>query len=98
MRSLKLKFFLLGGAIIGGVIPLLFFTWHAFLEFVTAGNGIYLWPSVVILMATDGHEHTLFAYEIITLAIAVNLVLYTLLGALTWSALWVIRRIITQRV
>jgi len=43
---------------------------------------IYLWPSSIFLMATDGHERTYQAFSILILSIIVNIILYTILGAL----------------
>jgi hypothetical protein len=50
-----------------------------------------VWPSSFWLMATDGIEGTPKAYMFISLSVAANVVLYTLLG----SAVWWVKHLLT---
>lgn len=52
---------------------------------------VLLWPSCILLMATEGQEHTLSAYFILGGAVAVNAVLYTLAFTAIWCVAWVLR-------
>jgi hypothetical protein len=91
MRLPKFRWALLAGALFGGIVPLLFFTLAPFREFIVTGRGIFFWPSGIWLMATDGHEHEIGAYEIIGMSIAVNIVLYAIIFSLIWCVGWIFR-------
>ena len=52
---------------------------------------ILLWPTSIMLMATDGHEHTFGAYLVIAISIAANAVVYVSVFAAVWSVAWIIR-------
>ena len=52
-----------------------------------------LWPSSIWLMATDGSEGTVSAYEIIVASVTANVVLYAALG----SSLWLLKRTVVGR-
>ena len=91
MRLPKFRWAVLSGALFGGIVPLLFFTLAPFREFIVTGRGIFLWPSGIWLMATDGHEHEIGAYEIIGMSMAVNIVLYAIVFSLIWCVGWVFR-------
>jgi hypothetical protein len=76
---------------VGGTVPLLFFTVPPFQHFITTGSGILLWPSGIWLLATDGREHELIAYEIIGLSVLANMLLYGFMFTLLWCGGWVLR-------
>jgi hypothetical protein len=50
------------------------------------------WPSSIALMATDGQEGTPSAYLIISIAIAVNILLYCIVGCVLWGVARTIAR------
>ena len=91
MRLPKFRWTVLAGALFGGIVPLLFVTLAPFRAFIVTGRGIFLWPSGIWLMATDGHEHEIGAYEIIGMSIAVNIVLYAIIFSLIWCVGWIFR-------
>jgi hypothetical protein len=91
MRLPKFRFAVLGGFIVGGVIPLLYFTVRPMQEFIAGSRGIFLWPTAILLMATDGREHELISYEIIGISIFANILLYTLVFTFIWCIGWVLR-------
>ena len=91
MRLPKFRWVFLAGALIGGIVPMLFFTLHAFQEFIVGGRGAFLWPSGIWLMATDGHEHEIGAYVVIGMSIVANMLLYAVVSSLVWCAGWVLR-------
>jgi hypothetical protein len=95
---IRLRYFVAGGVVLGGLVPLLFFTWQRFQNYITTGSGIYLWPSDIMLLATDGREHELISYVIIAISIAVNALLYAALAALLWSVIWLVQRVTARRV
>lgn len=43
------------------------------------------WPSSIALMGTDGHEGTPGAYLIISISIALNILLYSVVGCVLWG-------------
>jgi hypothetical protein len=58
MHLPKFRFAVLAGAVIGGLIPVLYFTVHPIQAFIAGSSrGMLLWPSSILLMATDGREH-----------------------------------------
>jgi hypothetical protein len=91
MRLPKFRWTVLVGALLGGIVPLLFFTVAPFREFVVAGRGILLWPTGIWLMATDGREHELIAYEIIAVSILANILIYSIVFTFIWCVGWVLR-------
>jgi hypothetical protein len=92
MRLPKFRFAVLVGAIVGGLIPLLYFTVRPIQEFIAGSSrGTFLWPTSILLMATDGRERELISYEIIGISIFANIVLYVLVFIFIWSVGWVLR-------
>jgi len=91
MRLPRFRRVVVIGAAVGAAVPLLFFTVPPFQYFVTTGRGIFLWPSGIWLMMTDGHEHEIGSYEVIAISILVNIVLYVSVFGLVWCLGWVFR-------
>ena len=48
----------------------------------------WLWPSWIMLGATEGAEGTLVGWFIVTISVAVNMAVYALLGALGFLGFW----------
>ncbi len=67
--------------------------WFLFQRLVGEGATMYqlervvrvVWPSSLWLMATDGIEDTPRAYVFILLSIAINILLYGVVGTAAWS-------------
>jgi hypothetical protein len=55
----KLKSAALVGAILGAVGPLLYYIWQPARDYIL-GNGLFMWPTGLIIIVTYGHEHDLF--------------------------------------
>ena len=53
-----------------------------------------LWTTSIMLMATDGREHTMGAYVIVAISIAANMIVYIIASALLWSVAQRIRAIV----
>ena len=51
---------------------------------------IYLWPTAIILMATETLGRSTEAYAILTLSIALNGVLYLVAATAVWSLCWIV--------
>lgn len=47
---------------------------------------LYVWPSSIFLLATDGHEHDPSAVVILAMSFLANGILYGVGGALVWGA------------
>jgi hypothetical protein len=45
----------------------------------------YMWPSSILMMATEGIEGSLHAYLFVTIAVLANGLLYALLGVASWA-------------
>ena len=91
MRLPKFRWVVLAGALLGGIVPLLSFTVPPFQYFITTGRGIFMWPSGIWLMATDGHEHEIGTYEFIGISVLANILLYAVVFSLIWCGGWVFR-------
>ena len=61
MRFPTLKQAAFVGAVFGAVGPLLYYISQPAREFIL-GNGLFLWPTGLIIIVTYGHEHDLFGY------------------------------------
>jgi hypothetical protein len=82
-----LRRWLIWSALLGAVAPAIWFTLFA-LDALSYGPYrilTRLWPTSILLLATAGEEHTWQAYKVLSLAIAFNMALYALLGAVAWS-------------
>ncbi len=78
----------------GCVVALTFLSIHKFLEhdpilqhqigFTMNDIMVYLWPSSIFLMATDGIEGTARAYLFVTIAVLSNGLSYAVIGIVIW--------------
>ena len=53
---------------------------------------LFLWPSSILLLLTDGREDTLESYLIVSASVLCNVALYSFVGA----AGWLLRRALTK--
>jgi len=63
-------------AVLGLVVPILWFQ---------VNNPIWmlpLWPTSILLMATDGHEKEMGSYVLVAISAFMNVLLYTCIGGL----------------
>lgn len=72
------------GAVVGGGVPVLCWAANYFLKITFGRWTTYIWPSSALMMATDGHERSLFSLLLVCVAVLANVVLYMLVGALIW--------------
>ena len=84
------------GAFLGAAGPLLYYTSQPAREYIL-GNGLFLWPTGLIIIVTYGHEHDLLAYGVTALSIVLNIALYAAAVMLFWFIVWIIRRVATAR-
>jgi hypothetical protein len=92
----KLKHAALVGAILGAVWPLLYYTSQPARDYIL-GNGLFLWPTGLIIIVTYGHEHDLFGYAVIAISIVLNIALYAAAITLLWFIVWIVRRAATTK-
>ena len=59
VQFLKFKHAVFTGAVLGAVGPLLYYSSHPARDYIL-GNGLFLWPTGVIIIVTYGHEHDFF--------------------------------------
>jgi len=92
MRLPKFRYALLCGAALGLFIPLMAMSLFWLRVFDNAGAWLfYIWPTSIMLMATETLGHSPQAFAILAWSIAWNVLLYASLFILLWSAAWVFR-------
>jgi len=84
------------GAILGAVGPVLYYTSQPAREYIL-GNGLFLWPTGLIILVTYGHEHDFFGYAVTAISIALNIALYAAAITLLWLIVWILRRVATSK-
>jgi hypothetical protein len=83
-------------AFVGAVWPLLYYISQPAREFIL-GNGLFLWPTGLIIIVTYGHEHDLFGYAVTAVSIVLNIALYAAAVMLLWLIAWIVRRVATAK-
>ena len=96
MRFPKLKHAAFLGAILGAVGSVLYYTWQPGRDYIL-GNGLFLWPTGLVIMVTYGHEHDFFGYAITAISIVLNIALYAAAVMLLWFIVWIVRRAATAK-
>ena len=84
------------GAILGAVGPVLYYTSQPAREYIL-GNGLFLWPTGLIIIVTYGHEHDLFGYAVTAVSIVLNIALYAAAVMLLWLIAWIVRCVATAK-
>jgi hypothetical protein len=92
VRFPKLKHAAFVGAILGAMRPLLYYTSQPAREYIL-GNGLFLWPTGLIIIITYGHEHDFFGYTITAISIVLNIALYAVAIMLRWLTICIGRRV-----
>ena len=95
MQFPKFKHAVLTGAVLGAVGPLLYYCSRPVRDYIL-GNGLFLWPTGVILIVTYGHEHDFFCYAVSAISVILNIILYAASMGLLWFVVWIIRRLATR--
>src|SRR6266700_7895473 len=90
----KFKHAVLTGAVLGGLGPLLYYISRPVRDYIL-GDGLFLWPTGVIIIVTYGHEHDFFGYTVVAISVALNIIIYAAAMALLWFVVWLIRRVAT---
>jgi hypothetical protein len=92
VRFPKLKHAAFVGAILGALGPLLYYTSQPARDYIL-GNGLFLWPTGLIIKVTYGHEHDFFGYAVTAISIVLNIALYTAAIMLLWFIVSILRRV-----
>jgi hypothetical protein len=73
-------------SLVGTVFPVTYVvTYYSGLVRSFPSWGMYLWPTSIMLMATDGFEHDhAWVAEVITISILVNAAVWFVIGACIW--------------
>jgi uncharacterized membrane protein YbhN (UPF0104 family) len=96
VRFPKFKHAAFVGAVLGALGPLLYYTSRSARDYIL-GDGLFLWPTGVIIMVTYGHEHDFFGYAVTATSIVLNVVLYAAAVTLLWFIVWIVRRVAISR-
>jgi hypothetical protein len=91
MRLPKFRSVLLAAAILGVSVPAGFFVARHFGHFFGTTLDLCLWPTSIILMATEMHGNDLFAKGLLAMSIFGNVLYYLFLLTFLWSIGWVFR-------
>jgi hypothetical protein len=92
----KFKHAALMGATLGAVGPLLYYCSEQARDFIL-GNGLFLWPTGLVVIVTYGHEHDFFGYSVTAISIVLNIALYAAAMTLVWLIVWIVRRAATTK-
>jgi membrane protein implicated in regulation of membrane protease activity len=85
------------GAILGAVGPLLYYTTQPAREFIL-GNGLFLWPTGLVVMVAYGHEYDFFGYAVTAISVVLNIALYVAAVMLLWFVVrMIVRRLATTK-
>lgn len=83
---------ILWAAVIGLVLPLVATSLFWLHVLRIAGMWlIYIWPSSIMLMATENMGHSAEAFGILAYSIGINVILYVVVSSILWSSTWIIR-------
>jgi hypothetical protein len=96
VRFPKLRYAAFLGAIFGAIGPILYYISEPTRDFIL-GNGLFLWPTGLIIIVTYSHEHDFFGYAVTALSIVLNIALYAAVIMLLWLIVWVVRRVATSK-
>jgi len=82
----------LWASILGLVIPLIVMGafWLHILRMAGAWL-LYVWPSSIMLMATENMGHSAEAFGILAMSIGINVAVYALAFSFLWCLAWVVR-------
>jgi hypothetical protein len=83
---------ILSAGLVGLALPLVVMALFWLHVFRIAGMRlINIWPSSIMLMATENMGHSAEAFGILVESIGINVVLYVVVTSIVWSLAWVIR-------
>jgi hypothetical protein len=92
MRLPKFRYIVLVGATLGAVIPLVLMALVRLrILHLLGGWDLFLWPSSIMLMATENLGYSPQAFAILAWSIGWNILLYVIVFAVLWSLCWVVR-------
>jgi hypothetical protein len=93
----KLKHAAFFGAVLGALGPLLYYTWQPAHDFIL-GNGLFLWPTGLVVMVAYGHEYDFFGYAVTAISVVLNIALYVAAVMLLWFVVrMIVRRLATTK-
>ena len=91
MRLPKFRFVILAAALLGVCVPVGFYIAGRFGYFFGNTLDLCMWPTSIILMATETHGHDWFATKLLVLSIAGNVLYYVVIFTFIWCVGWVLR-------
>ena len=92
MRLPRFRYAIWSGVIGGVVIPLVVMALFWLRVFHIAGTWLlFIWPTSIMLMATETLGYSPQAFAILAWSIAWNVLLYVIVFTLLWSLGWVLR-------
>ena len=94
----RLRFAILGAGLLGAVLPIASQISAVLGDRIFSSRlaSVYLWPSSIWLLATDGHEYEPGAYLVVVFSALANILLYALLATLVRLLIRFIQRVATH--
>jgi hypothetical protein len=92
VRFLRLRSIVLLAAALGTIVPAISLYRYYRYDYLYGRGVVTLWPSSVLLMVTDGHDHDPDVWMPIAISVIANMILYAAVAALVWFVVWIIRR------
>jgi len=88
----RLRYAIFCGVTLGFVVPVFVMVGARFRVFSVGEWLLFIWPSSILLMATENLGYSPEAFGIVAMSIGANIILYTLVFSLLWSLGWVFQR------
>jgi hypothetical protein len=70
------------GSSLGAAVPLICWVLNTFLNVTFGSWTLWIWPSSLFLLSTDGAEHSKYSIIVLAVSVLINILLYSLIALL----------------
>jgi len=91
MRLPKFRFVILAVVMVGVCLPVGFYFAIRCGYLFRSTFDLFMWPTSIILMATETHGHDWFATGTLAVSVATNVLYYFIIFTFIWCVGWVVR-------
>jgi hypothetical protein len=92
MKVRTLSQVVVGASMVGAAVALGLYMAASWFDYIFGSEILWVWPSSIMLLATDGREQELSSYILLGFTVMLNCVLYAALATLAYCVLWLVRR------
>jgi hypothetical protein len=92
MKLPTLSRIIAAASMIGAAVALGLYMAAWWFDYIFGSEILWVWPSSIMLLATDGREQELSSYILLGFTVILNCVLYAAVATLAYCALWLVRR------